>query len=94
MTTVRYDSDGTRLYVCARCHDTGFERGDEFGHALTCSGNGMCGIGQCGREGNQNYAHTYTRKCRCRATNAHLAELRRQHAESHASQEHPRRHAP
>ena len=68
----RYEPDGTPIYECRECEDTGFVRGLD-GKGRDCSGNGHCGIGRCGTKGGTTYAHTYTRPCRCRPTNTILA---------------------
>jgi hypothetical protein len=64
---VRHDDP---VYHCARCEDTGFVRG------LDCPGDGRCAVGHCGQPGHVSYAHSYTRRCHCRATNPVLVRQR------------------
>jgi hypothetical protein len=70
MSRYTYAPDGTPLYHCIRCEDTGFVRG------VACNGTGQCRIGRCGHPGYHNYAHTYTTACHCRADNPILQEQR------------------
>lgn len=64
------------VYHCTACEDTGFVR------ELECPGDGRCSVGQCGRPGHVSYAHPYTRKCHCRATNPVLVKARERLQES------------
>lgn len=58
------------VYHCTSCEDTGFTRG------LSCPGDGRCAVGRCGQPGHVSYAHDYTRRCHCRATNPVLVAQR------------------
>lgn len=57
-------------YFCTACTDTGFVRD------LDCPGDGRCHVAHCGQPGHASYAHSYTRKCHCRATNPVLVKAR------------------
>ena len=61
--------DGRDMY-CHACEDTGVVRG------LECPGDGRCNVGHCGHPDYPSTAHTYTRKCQCRATNPVLQQQR------------------
>jgi hypothetical protein len=80
--TVNHDDD---RYACDVCLDTGFER------KLECDGTGVCRIDACAnawavytqaRSANpvadidRPYAHAFTRRCVCRATNPVLVRER------------------
>jgi hypothetical protein len=57
-------------YHCTACEDTGFVRG------LDCPGDGRCAVAHCGQPGHVSYAHGYTRRCHCRASNPVLIKGR------------------
>ena len=78
------DPVGGRFF-CGTCEDSGFVQG------LTCAGNGACHIGHCGQFDNQQYAHSYARRCGCVTTNpvmmADRDKARQRNAPQHQGRE-------